>query len=346
MELDMRMQFDGSKISSLLTRQDISDGDFSDFTELFDLMKDWKYDISYSMSMDYDYDPPFVMYDYPLEVGKKWNSTSTVSVSWDYSTKVWMNDAMKKEIGDLYEGDTSELEFSEEDGSDSMEFSLTGTFEVLSQETLITDTGDHDVFVIQYDISTLSTRAETYPYETDEPPDQYGDLNVPAGDSTMQLVGCTDGSGKSYYDATSGFPQKMESGGYFPETYSTVDPVTIENTYNDLSESARLSDESDKETSGGDMNVLLLIAGIAVGLVVIFVVLIVVLNKRMKQPQQQQQQQPPYQQQQQQPYPSQYQNQQPNQNQNSSSSEYPENAGYPERPYPEQPLTHEERPRY
>jgi hypothetical protein len=339
MELDMRMQMDGSKASSMFTRQDFSEGDMSDFTEIIDMMKDWKYDISYSMSMDYNYDPPFMMYDFPLEVGKKWNSTSTVSVSWEYSTDVWMNDAMKKDIGDLYAGDTSEMEFSEEEGSDSMEFTLTGSFEVLRQETVTTETGDHEVLVIQYDVSTITTRATTYPYETDEPPDSYGDMYVPAGDSTMQLVGCSDGSGKSYYDVTSGYPQKMESGGYFPETYSTVDPVTIENSYNDLSDSARLSDESDKETSA-ETNVLLLIAGVAVTLVVIFVVLIVVFKKKMnQQPQQPYPNQNPHQNQQQQPYQS-----YPNQNQYGQGpttpapqSQYPENSAYPERPYPESP---------
>jgi hypothetical protein len=350
MDLDMRMQFDGSKASSLFTRQDIGDGDMGDFTELFDMMKDWKYDISYSMSMDYNYDPPFMMYDYPLEVGKAWNSTSTVSVSWDYSTEVWMNDAMKDEIGDFYTGDTSEMEFSEEDGSGTTEFTLTGSFEVLSQETLTTDTGNHEVFVIQYDVSTLSTRAQSYPYETDEPPDSYGDMYVPAGDSTMQLVGCSDGSGKSYYDATTGYPQKMESGGYFPETYSTVDPVNIENSYNDLSDSARLSDESDKETSA-ETNVLLLIAGVAITLVVLFVVLIFISKKRMNQQPQQPQQPQQYQQQQSyQSYPNQYQyGQSPTTP--APHSQYPENSTYPERPYPESPQTQQpqqqqEPPRY
>ena len=272
MELQMKMQYDGSKFStSYYTRA--QDGyDFSDYTDYLEKMKKWKYDISYEFSMGYTYTPPFVMYDYPLELNKRWNSSSEVEVSWEYSTHIWMNSAMKNDIEEMYGGEYPGLDAADEEGSDSAQFTLSGSFEVAGNDTIETETGSHEVFTIAYDISMGLTRAGA------TPPESYGGMSVPGGDATLSLIGGSDGSGTSYFDPKSGYPQKMDSGNYFTESYTTVEPSTIDNSYDD--------EVDTKNSGGGDSDIdansilLLILAGVIGTVVLLVVIIVVVLIKR------------------------------------------------------------------
>jgi hypothetical protein len=321
-ELEMRTKYDGSELYSGLGVRGQDEFNIDDYADLLETMKNWKSDIYCMFKITYDYNPPFVMYDYPLEVNKKWTSTSTVSVNWNYETSVFMNDAMKDYAKEMGGTDLTGIDATNEEGSDSTEFSLTGSFEVLREDTVTTDTTTYDVFVIDYDILTSFTRAAGT-----EPPTYYSDVSVPGGEATLTIAGGNDGSGTSYFDPAAGYPQKIDTDGYYTDDYSTVEPDTIENSYSDLAKPSSFAG-GDKDDDGG-VNTLLLVAGIiGIVMVIIIVVLVVLIKKMGKRGDQQyppqgssQYQQPPQQQYPQ--YPPQQQPQQPPQ--------------YPQQQYPPQP---------
>ncbi len=303
-ELEMRTKFDGAAMSAGYTTRAIEEPDIGDYTQYLEKMKSWKYDISYAFKITYDYDPPFVIYDYPLEANKKWESTSVVTINWDYSTKIYMNDAMKKDIEEMYGGSYTGIDATDEEGSDSTQFTLTGIFEITGEDTITTDTGSHSVFIIDYDISVSYTRGTRA-----EPPESYGGMSVPGGDATIALIGGSSGSGKSYFDPESGYAQKMEPSGYFSETYTTVNATSVEDSYNNL-------DTSSSSGKDGDEGIdILLIIALVVGITIaVVVVLVIVLVKKMNRYEYQQ-------------YPDQYQ--------------YQNQSQYPDQRYPsQQPQQH------
>ena len=276
-ELQMRTKFDGSE---LLAGTGTRSMDYSSYLEN---MKNWKYDISYSFKITYDYNPPFIMYDYPLEVGKKWDSESEVTVTWEYFTHIYMNDAMKSDIEELYGGEYTGFGDTEEEGSDTSKFKLMGSFEVINEDSITTETGPHSIFTINYDISLDYTSQSR---STSTPPTSYGSLAVPGGDATLNLVGGTSGSGTSYFDPEAGYSQKLDQGGYLSESYSTIDPSSIDNSYNNLSKSSSFSSDSNDDTG---LNILLILAA-GIGIVVfVVIIIVVVLIKKMNK-----EQTPPY----------------------------------------------------
>jgi len=278
--LQMKTSVDISKMTSLLnTRQ--SDIDIGDYASSLEMMEDWKYDIDCSFDITYDYNPPFVMYDFPLEVGKRWNSTSVVSVNWEYSTQWNMNYAMKKDLEELGDGVYTGIDAANEEGSDSTEFTLRGSFEVEAEDTVTTDIDTYSVLKIVFEITSDYTRATRA-----EPPESYEELAVPGGDATLSLIGGTAGSGTIYYDEQAGYPQQIETGsGYFSDSYSTVDPTSIENSYNDdILDSSSFG--SDKDSDAGDYFLIIFAAVIGI-IILVVVILVVVLVRRMNRGQQQ-----------------------------------------------------------
>jgi hypothetical protein len=337
MELQMRMQYDGSKFTtSYITRA--QDGyDISDYTDYLEKMKKWKYDINYDFSIGYTYTPPFVMNDYPLELNKRWNSTSEVEVTWEYSTHIWMNSAMKNDIDDMYGGEYQGIDASDEEGSDTAQFTLTGSFEVTGEDTIETATGSHEVFTIAYDISMGFTRGT---YTT--PPESYGGMSVPGGDATLNLIGGSAGDGTSYFDAESGYAQKMDTGSYYTESYATVEPSTIENSYDDVVDSKR-SGGGDSDSSAN--NILFYLAAVIGTVVLLVIIMVIVLMKRSNRQQYQQgQYQHP-----QERYPQQSQ-QQPQQSQQYPQEQYPRKQyppqGSPQQQYPPQRPENPQQPGY
>jgi hypothetical protein len=215
-----------------------------------------------------------------------------------------------------------------------VEYKLTGSFEVLNEENISTDAGTFNVFVIEYNIFTTDfvTRArDIWDYETDEPPEEYGDISVPGGDSNLVLVGGGEGSGKSYVDTTTGRPEKIEDGSsYFSETYSSMDPTLIENSYDNLAGPSNFGDEKSDDNDSGSFPILYVVAAIAAVLIIVFIVILFFVKKRMKQQLEQQrsygqpaQDQNPQNQYQ---YPSQF----------NSTPQQPEQQQYPQQPYPTQ----------
>ena len=285
MDLAMKMKFDGSEFSVYFdTRAQTEQYDDSSYiSDMLDNMLDWKYDISYDFSISYTYDPPFVMYDYPLLVGKKWNASSTVTVDWEYSTKIWMNDAMKKDMEEL-SSENPEMQFDEEKGSNSTEFGLNGAFEVIGEDTIYTDSGEHEVFIIQYNIYSYGSNQRAIPSDENDVPElDYGEIEVPGGDATLELVGGTSGTGKSYLDSSSGHPQKMENGySYYSDTYSSVDPTTIENSYNNLEKSSKHDESDDGFKVDDNTATLLFITGLTVAMVISMVVVLLMFSRRSK----------------------------------------------------------------
>ncbi|WP_455391837.1 hypothetical protein [[Eubacterium] cellulosolvens] len=286
-EFVMRVKYDGSKFPTVTRAQD--GFDYSDYTDLLENMKDWKYDIDTEFKITYEYNPPFVVYDYPLEVGKKWDSTSQVTVSWEYLMNYDMNAAMKSDWEEFGDYGLSGIEQTHDEGSDSTQFKLTGSFEVLREDSITTDvdTDSHNVFVIEYDVSADYITRATY----SEIPTEYEGMAAPGGDATLMIVGGKEGSGTTYLDMEEGYPQKVDTGGYFSGEYTTVDPSSVENTYNDLAKSSSYS-----EDEGGDNTLLIIAAVIAVVMVVIIVVLFFLIKRmsRSQEPPQQPPQQPPY----------------------------------------------------
>jgi hypothetical protein len=278
LDLQMRMQFDGSEFNYDYMTRAQSDYDYSDYSKYLESIQDWKYDVSLSFGIEYDYNPPFVMYDYPLELYKSWNSTSEVSVSWEYSTHVWMNNAMKDAMQEMYGADMFGFDAIDEEGSDSTEFMLYGTFEITDEETVVTEAGTFQIFIIEFDITTNFgyTRAVGT-----TPPTSYSSMALPGGDSTLNLIGTGSGSGKSYFDPEAGYPQKMDygTGYYYYDTYSSVEPNTIEDSYPELKESLKSGDGDSGD--GGDMTLLIMILIITAAMISIFVIVLIVARKRM-----------------------------------------------------------------
>ncbi len=278
LDLQMRMQFDGSEFNYDFQTRAQSNVDYSDYMDYLDNMHDWKYDLSTSLSLEYNYNPPFVMYDYPLELYKKWNSTSEVSIDWEYSTYVWMNDAMKKTMSEMYGSDLFGFDTIDEEGSDSTEYTLFGSFEVTDKDTIVTDTGTFQVFIIEFDVTTdfgYSRAVGT------EPPESYGGISLPGNDATMNLLGIGSGSGKYYLDPEAGYAQKMElgSGYYYSDTYSSVEPDTIEDSYSELADSLKTGDDDSSDT-GADLTLFFIILIITAAMISIFVILLFIGRKR------------------------------------------------------------------
>jgi hypothetical protein len=280
-DLKAVMKFDGSQIMSYYnTRQ----GDF-DYTQYLDKMVNWKYDISYSFKITYVYDPPFVMYDFPLEVNKTWSSTSNVTITWEYSTNIYMSDQMKRDLEEMGESNFTGIDDVQEEGTDSTQFTLTGSFEVVSEDSVDTDTGTHSVFEVAYDISSYYTRAAGEP-----PPEYYGDISLPGGDATLELVGGSEGSGTVYLNSESGRPEMVESGTYYTTTYSSVEPSSVTNSYDDEISKSSSSDGAGSDSSGfGDNStILLIIAGIIGTVVVLVLAIVVIIVKKINAGQDQQ----------------------------------------------------------
>jgi hypothetical protein len=272
-DLHMRMRYDGSKLTNLFNTRQI------DYSDYLDSMQDWKYDIDYSIKLSQEYNPPFVMYDYPLELDKQWDSTSEVTISWEYYTHIYMNDAMKEYMNDVYGGEVVGLDATEEEGSDTTSYSITGSFEVLGEDTIETDTGSHSVFKIGYNIYPIFTRATRA-----EPPVNYGGMTVPGGDAALSLAGGAEGEGTAYLDTETGRPEKIESGsGYFTDSYTSVSPDSIENSYSDEIKSSSFSSDN-KKSDSGDYTLAILAGIIAVVMILVIVLLIFLIKRMNRQP--------------------------------------------------------------
>lgn len=275
MSFKMYIDFDGSKMmdmSNYGTRPSVDMPDIDD-------MKDWWFEVDMGFDVTYTFDPPFIMYDYPLELDKTWESSSEVTVDWSYKMKYDISDAYKDYI-DQYAGEYSEYDmwaYANEEGSDTTSYTLNGNFEVVDESTVITDDGSYSVFEIDYDISISYTRGEYY-----DIPSTYGGMSAPGGDATLALCGGSDGSGTSYYDPVEGYPQKIDEGVYSTTTYSTVDPTNIENSYDNYSDSYGKSDRDGDDKKDDGNNMLLILALIIVVVVVVVVILVVFISKRKR----------------------------------------------------------------
>ncbi len=279
MSLQMRMNIDGSKMMDYSGYTRAEEYDESDYMELYESMKKWRMDMDYSFDATQTYDPPFVMYDYPLSSDSSWTSTSTVTTTWSYSVHTDMNEAMEKDMQMLSDEDLDigfDFDTDEED-SDTDSFTLSGTFDVVGEDSVTTDSGTFSVFEIDYDISASYTRGTRSTSDILG----HGGVAAPGGDATMNLLGCGEGSGKSFFDPESGHPQKIETEGFGTETFETVDPTTIENTFSGLdAKGGTSSSDSDDEA---DNNMMLILGVVGIVVVIVIVVVVVVMSKKKKQ---------------------------------------------------------------
>jgi hypothetical protein len=285
----MMFKFDGSEFGDLsdlytLTRAQDYYSDYevseSDYT-MPENIENWKFDMLYSYECSFDYNPPFVMYDYPLELDKTWDSTSTVTQSWKYRAKVTMNDDMEADLKNQEISlDYMMFDTMEEEDSGSSEYTLSGSFEVVGEDTVTTFEGVKSVFEIDFDIEMSGYYSNSFRSRYNEDIG-YDTLSLPGDTATMSIVGGTDGQGTSYLDPEKGYPQKFQSGEYYSTTtYETVEPSSVENSYDNLAEASDFG-------SGEEDNTLLIILAIVAIVVVVIVVLVMFLIKRNKKRRQQ-----------------------------------------------------------